>query len=309
MSEDYSGDFLSWLRSFYQLAEVRSFSRAADMVNRTQSTVTYQLKRLEERLGVTLVNRRVSPLALTPEGQRLYRLCQQIFGLLQQIQSEVAGGGEVQGQITIAANYGITAYYLPPRVQAFQEKYPKVSVEVLPQTIAELSKSYYSPDVDTLITQKDVLPQDAQTSMLFEADISLISPLAWDMHLSSPPKLEDFAHLPFVAFWREYPLDQRVAEAINAAGYTLKVEQYAGFFLSVLMYVSLGKGVAILDEFQARTPGFAVNVHSLQGLFAKRDYVIGHRPRQYISPQTRCFIDFLLATRHEKPTLPGCRSM
>lgn len=294
MTEDYSGDYISWLRSFYQLAEWGSFSRAADAVGRSQSTVTYQLKKLEQRLGVELVNRRASPLTLTPAGEQLYALCQHLFRLLQQISQQVTGGTEVRGSVVVAANYGITTYYLPARLLSFKKRYPHITVEIRPQPIGELVRSYHAPDVDILITQQNVLPEGAQTYPLFAADMALVTPAHWRVPISEPPRLEDFVHLPFVAFWSDYPLDRHVARVIAEAGYTLDIEQYGSFFLPILMHVSLGRGVAIMDEFQARTPGFNVNVHSLSRLFDKRIYAISHQPRQYLSPAAQRFIAFLL---------------
>ena len=273
MTENFSGDYISWLRTFYQLAELRSFSRAAESVGRSQSTVTYQLKKLEQRLGVELVNRRASPLELTPAGEQLYILCQKLFRLLQQVSEQITGGEEICGNIVIAANYGITTYYLPPLLRDFKLRYPKVSIEVRPQPIGELMRSYYP---------------------LFSAKMALVTPASWNVPISDPPRLEDFVHLPFVAFWRDYPLDGHVARVISEAGYTLNIEQYASFFLPILMHVSLGRGVAIMDEFQARTPGFNVKVHPLSHLFANRIYAVSHRPRQYLSPAVQKFIPFLL---------------
>lgn len=54
-----------------------------------------------------------------------------------------------------------------------------------------------------------------------------------------------------------------------------------------------------MDEFQARTPGFDVKVHSLSRLFDRRVYAISHRPRQYLSPAVQKFIAFLLEQREE----------
>lgn len=300
MSEVYSGDFISWLRSFYQVAETRSFSRTAELVGRTQSTVTYQLKKLEERLGVVLVNRKVSPLELTPEGIRLYDLCHKLFDVLQELQSEVRAGDEVQGDVSIAANYGMVSYFLPKRIAEFKKLYPKVNITTLPLPIDGLIKAYHGPDVDILITQRDVLPPEAKFYTLFEADIALVTPSSWNVELSDPPKVEDFAHFPFIAFWRDYPFDRRVESAIQEAGYTLKVEQYAGFFLPVLTHVALGRGVAIMDAFQASTSGMPIKVHTLSGVFPHREYGIGYRPRQYISPQTRRFMDYLLSSTPEE---------
>lgn len=302
MADDYSGDYISWLRSFYQLAELHSFSRAAEAVGRSQSTITYQLKKLEKRLGVELVNRRASPLELTAAGEHLYRLCQQMFRLLQQVQDEVNGGTEVSGDIIVAANYGITTYFLPSLLLEFKKLFPRVSVEVRPQPIGDLIRSYYAPEVDLLLTQQDVLPEGAQSYPLFSAEMALVTPASWNVPISDPPRLEDFIHLPFVAFWRDYPLDRHVFQTITEAGYTLNIEQYASFFLPILMHVSLGRGVGIMDEFQARTPGFNVQVHPLSQLFEDRVYAIAYRPRQYLSPAVHKFIAFLL--EHGKKGMP-----
>lgn len=300
MSEVYSGDFISWLRSFYQLAETRSFSRTAELVGRTQSTVTYQLKKLEERLGVVLVNRKVSPLELTPEGQRLYELSHKLFDVLQELQSEVSAGDEVYGEVTIAANYGMVSYFLPQRIAEFKKLYPRVTVSTLPLPIEGLVKAYHGPEADILVTQNDVLPPESKFYPLFEADIALVTPASWDVKFSTPPKVEEFAHFPFIAFWRDYPFDRRVENAIRESGHSLHVEQYAGFFLPVLTHVALERGVAIMDAFQADTAGLPVKVHSLRGVFPPRVYGIAHRPRQYLSPQTRRFMDYLLSLTPEE---------
>lgn len=250
-----------------------------------------------------LVNRRATPLELTAAGEQLYVLCQQLFGLLQQVSDQVTGGVEVRGNIVIAANYGITSYYLPPRLQAFKALYPQVTVEVRPQPIGDLIKSYHAPDVDLLLTQQNVVPEGAQSYPLFEADMALVSPASWNVPISIPPRLEDFVHLPFVAFWRDYPLDRHVARVLSEAGYTLKIEQYGSFFLPILMHVALGRGVAIMDEFQARTPGFDVKVHSLSQLFDKRVYAVSHRPRQYLSPAVQKLIPFL--REHKEQDAPA----
>lgn len=294
MTEKFSGDYISWLKTFYELAQRRSFSGTAEIIGRSQSTITYQVKKLEQRLGVELINRRAMPLQLTSAGEQLYLLCQKLFSLLQQVNDQINGGEEVCGNITIAANYGLTSYFLPPKINEFKKLYNKVSIEVRPQPISELLKSYYSPEVDMLITHESVVPEIAQKYPLFKADMALVTPAGWDVQINDPPVLENFVHLPFIAFWKDYPFDRNVAKAIEESGYSITIEQYGSFFLPILMYVSLGRGVAIMDEFQAKTPGFNVNVHSLSKLFESRTYAIVHRPRQYLSPAAEKFIEFLV---------------
>lgn len=295
--DDYSGDYISWLRTFYRLANLKSFSRTAESLGKAQSTITYQLKKLEQRLGSELINRRGTPLELTPAGEQLYILCQQIFRLLQQVREQINGGAEIQGNIIIAANYGITTYYLPSKIIRFKELYPNVNIEVRPQPIRQLLKSYYAPEIDLLFTQESILPEDAKIYSLFSSKMCLVTPESYNISIKNSIEIEDFIHYPFIAFWKDYPTDEIVMKKIIDCGYSINIKQYAGFFLPVLNYVSLGYGITILDEFQARVPGFNVKVYPLHDLFKCRRYAISHQQRQYISPVASRFIEFMLQNK------------
>ena len=64
---------LDLLRCFVTIAETGSFTRAGERLGRTQSTVSLQVKRLEEQIGRTVFARTSRSLSLTPEGERLAR--------------------------------------------------------------------------------------------------------------------------------------------------------------------------------------------------------------------------------------------
>ena len=57
MIEELNGDFLQWLRGFYYVAQTGSIRRAAQMMNRNPSTISYQLRSLEEELNTVLFDR------------------------------------------------------------------------------------------------------------------------------------------------------------------------------------------------------------------------------------------------------------
>ncbi|OUO49475.1 hypothetical protein B5F76_13810 [Desulfovibrio sp. An276] len=301
--DDFSGDYISWLRTFYTLVDLKSFSRTAESLGKAQSTITYQLKKLEQRLGTELLNRRSSPLELTSAGEQLYVLCQQIFRLLQQVSDQINGGAEIRGNLRIAANYGIGCYYLPSKIIEFNKAYPHVNIEVRPQPIRQLLKSYYAPEIDLLITLSSILPNDAQQYPLFSSQMCLVTPDDMELKYKNPMQIEDFIKYPFIAFWKEYPLDKLVMEKISECGYKLNIKQYVGFFLPILNYVSLGYGITILDEFQTTSSGFRVRTYPLGDLFPDRAYVVSHQPRQYVSPAAARFIEFLL----NDTTIPGLK--
>ena len=142
--------------------------------------------------GTELLNRRSSPLELTSAGEQLYVLCQQIFRLLQQVSDQINGGAEIRGNLRIAANYGIGCYYLPSKIIEFNKAYPHVNIEVRPQPIRQLLKSYYAPEIDLLITLSSILPNDAQQYPLFSSQMCLVTPDDMELKYKNPMQIEDF---------------------------------------------------------------------------------------------------------------------
>ncbi len=289
--KEFSGDFLQWLRGFYHLARTRSFSRAAQAMCRNQGTLTYQIKRLEDDLGVTLVDRKVAPVRLTEKGLLLYEIALEIFGLLRKIQTEVASDGILSGNVLIMCNYGISARYIPRRLHAFKELYPEISVTVMPERSAELIHGLIEPDIDFIITRDDFLVEPCQFTPLFESSLALV------VHESirfpgGEPAVEDLAGLSYIAT-PEGTIDKSVSDLLRQSGHEVRIARSESYFLSSLQYVALNMGATVMDGFLAGTPGFAVNVHDLSRLVPKQAYGIAIRQNQYVSPQARKLIEFL----------------
>ncbi len=293
MLEEFNGDFLQWLRGFYYVVQTGSFSRAGVVMNRKQSSITYQIKKLEETLGVSLIHRKSNPLKLTAEGSQLYPIATKIFENLQQIRTEVAHNDELRGHISVIAAYGMTAYYLPKKIKEYRKMYPNIEIEVLPERTAFIQQAYAAEKSNFVIAQNDLLPSDALFFPIFSTELSLITPKNWENPPLEPVSLEYIASQPIVGLVREQPLDRCIMSELQKRHLTLNIEQYAGFFLTALQYVSLDLGISIIDKVQADTPGFDVKKYSLAHLFPPRIYGIAYRPHQYIPPHVRSFINFL----------------
>ena len=72
MIDEFSGDFLQWLRGFYYVAKTGSVSLAALEMGRNQPAISHQIKSIENEFGVTLFDRSRGRMALTPEGKKLF---------------------------------------------------------------------------------------------------------------------------------------------------------------------------------------------------------------------------------------------
>ncbi|MGE5164126.1 MAG: LysR family transcriptional regulator, partial [Sphingobacteriales bacterium] len=78
------------LRSFVSVVDAGGFTRAGERVHRTQSTVSQQIKRLEEQLGRPLLQRNGKQATLTEEGERLLSYARRILALEQEARDVVA---------------------------------------------------------------------------------------------------------------------------------------------------------------------------------------------------------------------------
>ncbi|MCG2626918.1 LysR family transcriptional regulator [Bradyrhizobium sp. WYCCWR 13023] len=117
------------LRAFLAVAEHRSFTRAADQLNRTQSAVSVQVRRLEERLGTKLFQRNRSGVVPTAAGQELRAYAQRILALHAEAVGALHGRKpEAVIRLGVMDDYGTIV--IPPLLADFAKSHPTVRVEV-----------------------------------------------------------------------------------------------------------------------------------------------------------------------------------
>ena len=105
---------LGQLETFLAIAREKSFSRAAERLFRTQPAISLALKRLEEELGETLVDRTTKGGTLTDAGETLLPMAQRMMDLRQEIRDTFGAlRGLHQGRLSIGANESMSIYLLP----------------------------------------------------------------------------------------------------------------------------------------------------------------------------------------------------
>ncbi len=116
---------------FCDLIETTSFSDAADRNGISQSAVSQQIRNLEKRFGVILVERGRRNFSVTPEGEVFLKAARQIIDSYRSIEEDLGAMRDiVSGRLTIATVYSIGFHELPPYIEEFRQKYPDVEVQV-----------------------------------------------------------------------------------------------------------------------------------------------------------------------------------
>jgi DNA-binding transcriptional LysR family regulator len=120
---------LDLLRGFVAVARRMSFTQGAADLFITQSAVSRQVRQLEEWLGVSLVIRRHRAIALTEDGQRLFRVADACLQQLGEICASLRRQEEKR-PVTVTASLGVTSLWLVPRLGLFQAAHPGIDVRV-----------------------------------------------------------------------------------------------------------------------------------------------------------------------------------
>ncbi|WP_175761685.1 LysR family transcriptional regulator [Burkholderia ambifaria] len=131
------------LRSFVVIAEVRSLSRAAARVGRTQSALSQQMRRLEESVDQPLFQRTGRGVVLTHPGERLLVHAQRILRQHDEAMADLCGTG-LSGSIRFGCPDDYAAAFLPPLLRQFSSQHPLAIVEVVcgptPRLLEQLDK-------------------------------------------------------------------------------------------------------------------------------------------------------------------------
>ena len=120
------------LRIFYKVAQVKSLTRAGEVLNSSQSAISRQISQLEESMGIALFHRHARGLILTEQGEILFRTVSDMKNKLQATQNLLADANErPKGPFKITAPHAIGNIWLTPVMKEFCQLYPDIDVELI----------------------------------------------------------------------------------------------------------------------------------------------------------------------------------
>jgi DNA-binding transcriptional LysR family regulator len=119
------------MKTFCDLAETKSFTRAAQINGVTQSAVSQTITALERQFTARLIERSKRNSQLTREGHIFYDACKEILDTYESLRTKIKETQEtISGKFHVAAVYSVGLHVLPPYIKAFMKKFPTVNVRV-----------------------------------------------------------------------------------------------------------------------------------------------------------------------------------
>lgn len=168
---------LDQLRTFLEIVRLKSFSKAAQAVFRTQPAISAQVRQLEQELNASLFERLGTRIALTPAGRIFAEYAEQILDLRRRAQDSIHELEQVpRGEIVLTANEATSIYVLPEVFSSYKRQYPNVQVHVERSYSARIVESVVENLADFGITQLPVGDKRLQVARIHADEIQLLVP-------------------------------------------------------------------------------------------------------------------------------------
>lgn len=150
------------LRSFAAVADAGGVTRAAGFLNLTQSAVSMQLKRLEESLGVQLLDRAGRGVALTAAGEQMLGYARKLLQTNDEAVARMTGEA-YEGEVTIGVPSDIVYPAIPKVLKRFHAEYPRIRVTLVSSYTRRLKALFARGDCDLILTTEDRMGAEGET--------------------------------------------------------------------------------------------------------------------------------------------------
>lgn len=136
------------LRTFITVADLLNFTNASNRLNMAQSSVSAQIKALEDELNLKLFDRLGRRVLLTEAGRKLYAYARRMDDMTREIRAEFSGAQYAQGALTVRVPETIASVYMPAVIERFHKDHPEVKLELINCSDEQLREELNSGRID-----------------------------------------------------------------------------------------------------------------------------------------------------------------
>ncbi len=287
---------LATLNAFIAIAELGSFSEAAERLFLTQPAVSKRIASLEQQLNVRLFDRLGREVSLTEAGRALLPRAYQILNVLDDTRRALTNlNGEISGRLTLATSHHIGLHRLPALLRAFTRAYPQVALDIqfLDSEVAYEEVLHGRAEL-AVITLAPETREPVHAVAVWDDPLDFVAAPEHPLARNGAVSLADVAHHPAVFPGGNTFTHHIVRRLFEAQGLTPNIAMSTNYLETIKMMVSIGLAWSVLprtmlDDQVARLP--------LPGIQLTRQLgYISHTERT-LSNAARAFMNLLDAQR------------
>jgi len=282
------------LAIFVAVVESGSFSRAAEQLGQANSAVSRAVKKLEMKLGVSLLNRTTRQLSLTEEGERYFRRVQVILQEMAAAENEIIETRLApRGLLRIDAATPVILHYLMPLIRPFRERYPEMTLSLVS---SETFINLIERKVDVAIRVGQLTDSSLRARPLFSSYRRIIaSPGYLSLH-GTPTTVEDLAQHTCLGFTEPASLNTWPLACRDGQLYEINSDISSNSGETLKQLCLNGNGIACLSDYMIdneMASGELVEVLADKRLPVEMPFSAVYYSDRAVSTCIRAFIDFL----------------
>lgn len=280
-------------RVFVELAREKSFTKAANRLNIAQSAVSITLRKLEEDLGLLLINRQAKRFCLSAEGEVFLRHAQRLLKNVASAQAEMDElRGLKRGEVRIGIPPMMSSYYFPQLIHEFTQRYPQIKLSVSGDGAAKIQQMIAGGEIDLGVIAGGEIPIGMAGKCFLREEVVAVVAEAHPFSQQCSIRISDFLAEPLILFKPGYYMREFVNDLAQHHKAKPRIVFETNLFSLVRSLVDEGVGVSTLLRMAAVSqPGVtAVSFDPPQYL----ELMIAWQADGYLSHANRAFADFLL---------------
>jgi DNA-binding transcriptional LysR family regulator len=304
------------LQVFARVVEAGSFTKAAQTLHMSKTTVTQLVQQLEARLRVKLLNRTTRQVKVTADGAAYYKRVVQLLADLEDADSSVSGASaQPKGRLRVDVPSPLARMLLMPALPAFHARYPEIQLHM---GVSDRNVNVIADNVDCVVRGGELTDLSLVARRVGELALGVYAAPAYLAHAGRPshPRELEGTHHRIVGFLRSSrgtvaPVAMRSdRERVEVQGrYVVAVDDGNAYLAAGVA----GMGILLLPRYMADPH---VRGGELQPLFEDwqldpMPLYVAYPPNRHISAKLRAFIDWIdeLMARHAPVAAMGERAM
>jgi LysR family transcriptional regulator, transcription activator of glutamate synthase operon len=284
---------LRQLRYLVALDDERHFTRAAAREHIAQPALSQQIRRLEEEIGLPLVDRTTRRVTITDAGQYLVARARRILAEVDAARAELeALSGMQTGRVSVGVMHTMGPVDISIILAIYHERHPGVELTVREASSEELAEMLRVDELDLafLSVTERIESHGLGLRQLVSEELVVILPPAHRLGRRRTLRMADLAHEQFISYREGARLRELLVAAGQHAGFEPLVKLESNESQRIRRLVQRGMGVAILPRSDAEGPGADVSVAKLSDPELTRDITLAWREGRRLPPASAEFL-------------------
>jgi DNA-binding transcriptional LysR family regulator len=289
---------INQLEVLVTVAKEKSFSRAADILNRTQPAISQAIRRLEADVGEKLFDRSSKDGTLTSAGNVLVEYAKQMLNLRKDAQSAIRELKDLHhGKVTISANEH-TVFYLLPVIRVFRQRFPHVKVEVKRGVASRIPTEIIGREVELGVISFKPHDESVKSVAVDGDELVMIVAPKHPLAKRGEVSVRELGNENFVAHNAPSPYRESVIETFEKYSVPLNISVELPSLEAIKKLVETGTGVALVPKLSAQSEleqgtlaGLSIKEIRLERklhIIYRRNAVLSHAAQAFLDTAKEC---------------------